>query len=90
MDCQLVVAGQDTSFLSYKQLRRDSIRLFRKDEDGHTYIFKDSDNKLFQANTNVRNYLFNNSDLANFLELDNEISEFIETIRKIYLKRKGL
>ena len=89
MDCQLVVAGQDTSFLSYKQLRRDSIRLFRKDEDGHTYIFKDNDNKLYQTNTNVRNYLFNNSDLANFLDLDKEVSEFIDTIRKIYIKRKG-
>lgn len=90
MECQLVVAGQDTSFLSYKQLRRDSIRLFRKDEDGHTYIFKDSDNKLFQTNTNVRNYLFNNSDLANFSDLDKEIGDFIDIIRKLYMKRKGL
>lgn len=82
MDCQLVVAGQDTSFLSYKELRRDSIRIFKKDDDGQTYIYKDQENKLFQSNTNVRNFVFNNSDLANFMQLA-EIDDFIYMIKKL-------
>ena len=86
MDCQLVVAGQDTSFLSYKELRRDSIRIFKKDEDGHTYIYKDQENKLFQSNTNVRNFVFNNSDLANFMEMA-DIDDFIYMIRKLSGKK---
>ena len=86
MDCQLVVAGQDTSFLSYKELRRDSIRIFKKDDDGHTYIYKDQENKLFQSNTNVRNFVFKNSDLANFMEMA-DIDDFIYMIRKLSGKK---
>ena len=74
MDCQLIVAGQDTSFLSYDKLRRDSIRIFKKGPDGNTYIFKDGDNKLFQRNTNIRNFVFGNSDLG---EIDDNLEEFI-------------
>ena len=88
-DCQLVVAGQDTSFLSYKKLRRDSIRIFRKNKDGNTYLYKDSDNKLFMSNTNVRNFVFGNSDLFRIAD-ETDIDAIFEHLRAISIRRKGL
>lgn len=88
-DCQLVVAGQDTSFLSYKKLRRDSIRIFRKDKDGNTYLYKDSDNKLFMSNTNVRNFVFGSSDLFRIAD-ETDIDAIFEHLRAISIRRKGL
>ena len=87
-DCQLVVAGQDTSFLSYKKLRRDSIRIFKKDEDGNTYLFKDADNRLFMSNTNVRNFVQNNLDIFR-IEDDTNIDDLLDKLRIMYLRRKG-
>lgn len=81
--CQLVIAGQDTSFLSYDKLRRDSLRIFKKDADGNTYIFKPEDNKLYQANTNLRNYVYKHSELfdaySSFMD-ELPIEDFIKTI----------
>ena len=87
-DCQLIVAGQDTSFLSYKKLRRDSIRIFKKDDDGNTYLFKDADNRLFMSNTNVRNFVQNNLDIFR-IEDDTNIDDLFEQLRIMYLRRKG-
>lgn len=81
--CQLVIAGQDTSFLSYDKLRRDSLRIFKKDTNGNTYLFKSEDNKLYQANTNLRNYVHKHSELFDMYSslLDElPIEEFIRTI----------
>ena len=81
--CQLVIAGQDTSFLSYDKLRRDSLRIFKKDADGNTYLFKSDDNKLYQANTNLRNYVYKHSDLIDvYSSLFGEfpVEEFIRTV----------
>jgi AAA15 family ATPase/GTPase len=85
MDCQLIVAGQDTSFLSYDKLRRDSIRIFKKGPDGNTYIFKDGENKLFQRNTNIRNFVFGNSDLG---EIDASLEEIILRYQETMAKKR--
>ena len=85
MDCQLIVAGQDTSFLSYDKLRRDSIRIFKKGPDGNTYIFKDGENKLFQRNTNIRNFVFGNSDLG---EIDASLEDIILRYQETMAKKK--
>lgn len=85
MDCQLIVAGQDTSFLSYDKLRRDSIRIFKKGADGNTYIFKDGENKLFQRNTNIRNFVFGNSDLG---EIDASLEEIILRYQETMAKKR--
>lgn len=39
-DCQIAVATHDLNLLSYAGLRRDAVRMFEKDENGHTYIRK--------------------------------------------------
>ncbi len=39
-DCQIAVATHDLSLLSHPYLRRDAVRMFEKDENGHTYIRK--------------------------------------------------
>lgn len=39
-DCQIAVATHDLSLLSYPDLRRDAVRMFEKDKNGHTYIRK--------------------------------------------------
>lgn len=87
MDCQLIVAGQDTSFLSYDKLRRDSIRIFKKGDDGNTYIFKDGENKLFQRNVNIRNFVFDKSDLG---DIDEEMEALILKYQEAMAKRKKL
>lgn len=87
-DCQLIVAGQDTSFLTYKKLRRDSIRIFKKDEDGNTYLLKDMDNRLFMSNTNVRKFVLNNLDIFR-VEDDTDIDALLDKLRILYLRRKG-
>lgn len=87
-DCQLVVAGQDTSFLSYKKLRRDSVRIFKKDNDGNTYLFKDADNKMFMSNTNVRNFVFGNSDIFQIAD-ESDIEMLFETLKMMYYRKKG-
>lgn len=39
-DCQIVVATHDLSLLGHPDLRHDAVRMFEKDENGHTYIKK--------------------------------------------------
>lgn len=39
-DCQIAVATHDLSLLSHPDLRRDAVRMYEKDENGHTYIKK--------------------------------------------------
>ena len=39
-DCQIAVAIHDLSLLNHPDLRRDAVRMFEKDSDGHTYIKK--------------------------------------------------
>ena len=83
----MIVAGQDTSFLSYDKLRRDSIRIFKKGADGNTYIFKDGENKLFQRNVNIRNYVFDKSDLG---EIDAEMEALILKYQEVMAKKRKL
>jgi AAA15 family ATPase/GTPase len=39
-DCQIAVATHDLSLLGQEGLRRDAVRMFEKDENGHTFIRK--------------------------------------------------
>lgn len=39
-DCQIAVATHDLSLLAYPDLRHDAVRMFEKDDDGHTFIKK--------------------------------------------------
>lgn len=39
-DCQIAVATHDLSLLGHPYLRRDAVRMFEKDPNGHTYIRK--------------------------------------------------
>ena len=87
-DCQLVVAGQDTSFLSYKKLRRDSIRIFKKNKEGNTYIYKDMQNKLFMANSNVRNLIFGNSDVL-CVDDEYDIDALLEKLKEMYIHKRS-
>lgn len=86
-DCQLIVAGQDTSFLSYKKLRRDSIRIFKKDDDGNTYLYRDAENRLFMSNTNVRNFVFGNSDLFQVAD-ETDIDALFKALKEMSIRRK--
>lgn len=89
MDCQLIVAGQNTSFLSYKKLRRDSIRIFKKGEDGNTYLFTNQDSRLFMNNTNVRNFVFGNSDLFEIAD-EFDIDQIFEKLTELRNLRRHM
>lgn len=82
--CQLVMAGQDTSFLGNKSFRRDSIRVIRKDADGNSYIVEPS-RELYQRNINLQNYIYQLSGLYDGLyskSIYPELSSFIDLILK--------
>lgn len=82
--CQLVLAGQDTSFLENKSFRRDSIRVIRKDLDGNTYIVEPS-RGLYQRNINLQKYIYQLSGLDDSLYSESiypELSSFIEFVLK--------
>lgn len=82
--CQLVLAGQDTSFLENKSFRRDSIRVIRKDLDGNTYIVEPS-RVLYQRNINLQKYIYQLSGLDDSLYSESiypELSSFIEFVLK--------
>ncbi len=82
--CQLVLAGQDTSFLENKSFRRDSIRVIRKDEEGNSYIVEPS-RELYQRNINLQNYIYQLSGLYDDLyskTIYPELSTFIDFVLK--------
>lgn len=82
--CQLVLAGQDTSFLENKSFRRDSIRVIRKDTEGNSYIVEPS-RELYQRNINLQNYIYQLSGLYDDLYSKTvypQLSTFIDFVLK--------
>ena len=69
-DSQIAVATHDLSLLEHPVLRRDAVRMFEKDENGHTYIKK-------------RVYVHNSINFLNAYnkELDPKLDELIENVQ---------
>lgn len=69
-DSQIAVATHDLSLLEHPVLRRDAVRMFEKDDNGHTYIKK-------------RVYVHNSINLLNVYkkDLDPKLDELIENVQ---------
>ena len=69
-DSQIAVATHDLSLLEHPVLRRDAVRMFEKDDNGHTYIKK-------------RVYVHNSINLLNVYkkDLDPKLDELIDNVQ---------
>lgn len=69
-DSQIAVATHDLSLLEHPVLRRDAVRMFEKDDNGHTYIKK-------------RVYVHNSINLLNVYkkDLDPKLDELFENVQ---------
>ena len=93
-DCQIAVATHDLSLLSHPDLRRDAVRMFEKDENGHTYIKK---HEYVHNTLNYYKYYLKTldtkldemlEDTKLFMEYKYMVSEYLEELRKFKSVKK--
>jgi hypothetical protein len=93
-DCQIAVATHDLSLLSHPDLRRDAVRMFEKDENGHTYIKK---HEYVHNTLNYYKYYLKTldtkldemlEDTKLFMEYKYMVSEYLDELRKFKSVKK--
>lgn len=85
-ECQIAVATHDLSLLSYRDLRRDAVRMFEKDMNGHTYIKK---HEYVHNTINFQNYYIKQLDpkideLLHNVDLLQEYSRIAKSFQEAY------
>lgn len=88
-DCQIAVATHDLSLLNHPDLRRDAVRMFEKDENGHTYIKK---HEYVHSSLNFQKFYLKKLDtrLDDLLEDNKFFMEYKYLVNEYFEDLRGL
>ena len=78
---QLIITTQTIALLMNKRLRRDIIRICKKNENGETQILKVNQSKIHKNNNLFRVYMDNELDGLPFIEDDFDFETFINEVK---------
>ena len=78
---QLILTTQTIALLMNRRLRRDIIRICKKNEDGETKILKVNQSKIHKNNNLFKVYMDNELEGLPFIEDDFDFDTFITEVK---------